>query len=76
MTTVDAIASWLFGRGVPAKAFLQRVGDVLILPTGTGSVWYRHPGVRPPDMVGQHGGLHPDEMTVPFAAARASALLG
>lgn len=72
--TADAIEAGLFGRGTPSRAFLDRVGNLMILPTGTGSVWYRHPGVREPDMVGRHGGLHRDEMTIPFAAARASSL--
>jgi predicted AlkP superfamily pyrophosphatase or phosphodiesterase len=75
LKTSDAISSGLFGRGTATPTFLRRVGNVMILPTGTRSIWYRHPGVRPPDMKGRHGGLHPDEMTVPFAAAMASSLM-
>lgn len=75
ISTESAVRAGLFGRGRPSRRFLERVGNVLLLPRGTGSVWYRHPGVEPPHLKGQHGGLHPDEMNVPFAAAKASSLL-
>jgi predicted AlkP superfamily pyrophosphatase or phosphodiesterase len=71
----SAVRAGLFGRGRPSRRFADRVGNIMLLPRGTGSVWYRHPGVEPPHLKGQHGGLHPDEMRIPFAAARASSLL-
>ena len=74
LKTSDAVSAGLFGRGSPSRAFQRRVGNVMVLPTGTGSIWYRFPGVRTPEVVGLHGGLHPDEMRVPFAAARASSM--
>lgn len=75
LKTSDAVSSGLFGKGTPTRTFLSRVGNVMVLPTGTGSIWYRYPGIKPPEIRGRHGGLHPDEMIVPFAAARASSLI-
>lgn len=72
--TEDAVASGLFGRGEPSAAFPERVGNIMVLPKGTKSVWYRYPRVEPPSLVGQHGGMHRDEMTVPLAVARASSV--
>lgn len=73
--TADAVASGLFGKGEPSAAFKERVGNIMVLPRGTRSVWYRYPRVEPPSLTGQHGGLHRDEMTVPFAVARASSVI-
>lgn len=72
--TSDVIDSGLFGTGVPSERFGSRVGNLMILPSGTRSVWYRHPNVERHEMQGVHGGLHEDEMTVPFAAMRGSSV--
>lgn len=76
LLTDEAVAAGLFGRGTPDKTFLERVGNVMLLPHGTRSMWYRLPGIRPPILNGQHGGLHPDEMRIPFAVANAGELTG
>lgn len=72
--TSDVVGSGLFGTGDPSESFRRRVGNLMVIPNGTKSVWYRHPDVDPPDMRGVHGGLHEDEMTIPFAAMRGSGL--
>ncbi len=74
LRTSDAVGSGLFGTGVPSERFAERVGDLMVLPNGTRNAWYRHPEVEEPTLKGMHGGLHPDEMTIPFAAMRGSSL--
>jgi len=60
----------LFGPGEPSGRFLERIGDLLVVPRDR-SVWHQDAALR---YVGMHGGLHPEEMLVPFAAARVDAL--
>lgn len=72
--TADVVRSGLFGTGEPAPRFKRHVGNLMILPSGTKSVWYRHPNVKPSDLMGVHGGLHEDEMMIPFAVIRGSAI--
>ncbi len=64
----------LFGDREAAKRFTRRCGD-LILTHRTHSMWYAD--VEPDEiaLVGMHGGLHPSEMFVPFAAADFGALV-
>jgi len=73
--SADAAASGLFGTGNASQRFPERVGNIMVLPKGKRSVWYRVEGVEPPDLVGQHGGMHEDEMTIPLAIARASSVV-
>ncbi|MFC6835544.1 alkaline phosphatase family protein [Halomarina ordinaria] len=56
----------LFGDRVPTERFERRAPDLLAVPHDLG-VWYPGAQLR---FVGMHGGLHPDEMLVPFAAGR------
>lgn len=74
--TSDVIDSGLFGTGVPAEKFKQRVGNLMVLPRAKESAWYRHPEADLSGMKGVHGGLHEDEMTIPFGVLRGSALTG
>lgn len=60
----------LFGDREPSDRFLRRCPDVLAVPD-EGFAWYDDGHLS---QVGMHGGLHPDEMLVPFAAERVSAL--
>lgn len=73
--TRDAVDSGLFGRGNQGKKFLSRVGNLMILPRNKNLVWYKFEGVNYPAMLGHHGGVHRDEMTVPFAVANAGDLV-
>lgn len=63
----------LFGDATPSESFRRRLGDLVVSPREL-SAWY---GDEEPDqleLVGMHGGLHPAEMLVPFAAVRLAEL--
>jgi len=67
-----ALAEGLFGDGPVAPETERRVGDLVALHAELGT-WFG--GDVEPDelrLYGMHGGLHPDEMLVPFAAGRLS----
>lgn len=68
----EAIRRELFGPGEPGALFERRLGDLVVSPRDY-SVWHDDIGLS---YVGMHGGLHPDEMLVPFAAARVDRLQG
>ena len=74
LKTEDAIRAGLFGLNTPSKKFRERVGDLLILPHGTGTVWYRGGRGYDLELRGLHGGLSGEEMTVPLALGRVSEL--
>jgi hypothetical protein len=59
----------LFGDREPSEQFEQRCPDLLVVPRN-GFVGDESQLSK----VGMHGGLHPDEMLVPFAAARVDTL--
>lgn len=79
MKTEEAIKMGLFGPpdgGVkPSRRFLERVGDVLILPYGGETIWYEHVKGDLLEFLGHHGGLSKEEMLVPFGIARLEDLL-
>jgi hypothetical protein len=60
--------------GNASEAFFERAGNLLIMPYGKETVWFEHRSGRKINLLGQHGGLHPDEMLVPFAAAKLCSL--
>lgn len=70
----DAVEHGLFGLNKPSRKFKERAGDILILPHGNGTVWYRDTPDYELDLRGHHGGLSRDEMTVPLAVGRVSDL--
>jgi hypothetical protein len=74
LETKQAADCGLFGLGKTSEAFLERTGNLLIVPYGRETVWFEHRSGRRINLLGQHGGLHPDEMLVPFAAAKLSNL--
>ncbi len=74
LRTGEAVQLGLFGVGRPTRRFLRRVGNLMILPHGKKTVWYRYEKGESLEMRGHHGGLSRDEMTIPFAVARASHL--
>ena len=75
MTTVEALHRRLFGVGKLHRRFKPRVGNLLILPTHDHLIWFEHRKGRKFRMRGMHGGLRPDEMLIPLAAANLAALL-
>ncbi len=72
--TEDAIEAGLFGINKPTRKFRRRVGNLMVLPHGNRTVWYRYVEERKLNLSGHHGGLTESEMTIPLAAARASDL--
>lgn len=71
----EALKEGLFGRGRPRPEFLDRIGNLIILPKGNSMVWYRDFKGTEVKLRGLHGGLAHDEMVVPFAVARLSDLI-
>jgi predicted AlkP superfamily pyrophosphatase or phosphodiesterase len=72
LRTEEGVKEGLFGLGKPSRRFLRRAGNLLILPHGLKTVWYRYKKGDSLDLRGHHGGLSEDEMTIPLAAARVS----
>lgn len=70
----DAVQAGLFGLGSPSLKFRERAGDLLILPHGNGTIWYKDRPSYAFDLRGHHGGLSKEEMTVPLAVGRVSNL--
>lgn len=70
----SAVEHGLFGLNRPCKKFRERVGSLIILPYGNGTVWYRDTPDYELDLRGHHGGLSREEMTVPLAVGRISDL--
>jgi len=76
LKTEDALKEGLFGLNGPSAKFRRRIGNLMILPHGTRTIWYRYEKEKPYDLKGHHGGLSKDEMTIPLAAGRVSDLQG
>jgi hypothetical protein len=74
LKTEEAVREGLFGTGKPTRKFLRRVGNLMVLPHGTNTVWFRYRKGDSLDLKGHHGGLSKDEMVIPFAAAKVSDL--
>jgi len=74
LRTEEGVKDGLFGVNRPTRKFLRRVGNLMVLPHGTRTIWYRYRRGESLDLRGHHGGLSKDEMTIPLAAARASDL--
>ncbi len=74
--TLDGIASvyrvqeyidqGYFGITPPSQAFMTRVGNVLILPEPSQTVWWHEYGKFAMNFAGHHGGLTPAEMEIPL----------
>ncbi|MDG6973063.1 MAG: alkaline phosphatase family protein [Nitrososphaerota archaeon] len=74
LETEEAIREGIFGINRPSRRFRRRVGNLMILPHGNKTVWYKYPKGGALELRGHHGGLTGDEMTIPLAAARLSDL--
>ncbi len=74
LETAEAIKKGLFGVGEPSQEFLNRAGNLLILPFDKETIWFANPEGRKISFLGQHGGLNAEEMLVPFAVANLSNL--
>ncbi len=61
-----AMEQGLFGPGPFHPALFERVGDLAVLALNDAYLWWAD---KDNPLRGRHGGLHPDEMLVPFLAA-------
>ncbi len=67
--TNDLIAAGYFGPTPPSPVFMERVGNLVILPLeGEGVFWYEK-GRFEQKFWGHHGGLTPGEMEIPLLVA-------
>ena len=72
--TNEAAKKGLFGSGFAGREFLERTGNLMILPYGNQTVWFEDSYGIKTSYLGQHGGLNEQEMLVPFAVANLSSL--
>jgi len=72
--TSEAVENGLFGIGKPKREFLERVGNLLVLPYKNYTVWWKYFKGKNLTLLGHHGGLSKSEMLVPFANAMLSEL--
>jgi len=73
LTRQEVLDRELFGDREPSRRFERRCGDLVVTHRNRG-VWFGDVEPRELRYVGMHGGLHPSEMLVPFAAGRADRL--
>ena len=74
LRTEDAVQAGLFGLGKPEPKFLDRIGNLMILPRKNNLVWYKYRRGDRFRGMGHHGGMTPREMLIPFVASRLSEL--
>ena len=64
--TQDLIAEKMFCENEPSEAFLERVGNLVILPFGNESIWWYEKHRFEQHFYAMHGGLTRPEMEIPF----------
>lgn len=62
-----ALHNGLFGPGVPDERFINRIGDLIVIAKGNAYWWW---GQGKDPLYGRHGGMHRQEMLVPFLSLR------
>jgi hypothetical protein len=63
----QALSAGLFGPGSHHPGLQDRIGDLIALVHGSSYLWWAE---KDDFMLGRHGGLHREEMLVPFLAVR------
>ncbi len=66
-TPEQALQGGLFGPGPQHPRLRDRLGDLIAAPRGNAYLWWAK---KPNPLIGRHGGLHREEMLVPFLASR------
>ena len=74
LPTAEAVGKGYFGLGRPRQLFLDRVGDLMVLPRKRNLVWYRYTRRDHFDINGHHGGMNPREMLIPLVVSKVSDL--
>lgn len=64
--TDELIEGGFFGSHSPSERFLDRVGNLVILPYAGESVWWYEKNRFIQNFYGAHGGLTKEEMEIPF----------
>jgi predicted AlkP superfamily pyrophosphatase or phosphodiesterase len=64
--TQSLIEQGFFGRLPPSQTFLDRVGNIVVLPYEGETVWWHDEGRYGMHFYGHHGGLTADEMEIPL----------
>ena len=67
METSHLVKSGLFGTGSPHPHLMDRLGDLTLIAHKDAYMWWTD---KDNILIGRHGGLHPDEMLVPFLAVK------
>lgn len=67
LETDQAIQKGLFGPGKAHPALRDRLGDLVIIWRNNAYLWWSE---KENILLGRHGGMHADEMLVPFLAVR------
>lgn len=62
-----AVEAGLFGPGAPHASLLDRLGDMILVAQKNAYLWWAE---KENHLRGRHGGLHAQEMLVPFLACR------
>ncbi len=75
LKVTDALEMNLFGGGQTHNSFHDRIGNLLILPRGNHTIWFEHVKGEKFSLKGHHGGLHKEEMLIPFTAANLANLI-
>lgn len=63
----SAVEQGLFGPGELHTDLLDRIGDMVLVARNSAYLWW---GNIDNHLMGRHGGLHPDEMLIPFLAVK------
>lgn len=71
----EAIKEGLFGHRRVSRKFIERAGNILILPKKNHTIWYEHMKGRKFEHRGHHGGLNIKEVLIPLAIAKLSDLI-
>lgn len=68
LDTKNVLEDGLWGHAKPGDAVKRRTGDLVVLPKGRNALFYPYYlGADPKHLLGgRHGGLHEQEMLVPF----------
>ncbi len=64
--TQELLAQHFFGVGESSPTFLARLGNVVILPYKSETVWWSQQGKYGMSFLGHHGGLTREEMEIPL----------